>query len=63
VKVEGKGGVVVAEVDENEDVALLLEEVFDEGKGVSEGGRVEEGGRHCERGWFLKKAGWLGCEC
>jgi len=52
VKVEGEGGVIVTEVDENEDVALLLEEAFDEGKGVSERGGVEEGRRHCERDWF-----------
>jgi len=52
VKVEGEGGVIVAEIDENEDVALLLEEAFDEGKGVLERGGVEEGGRHC---WFRRK--------
>jgi len=34
MKVEGEGGVVVAKVDESEDIALLLEEAFDEGKGV-----------------------------
>jgi len=55
VEVEGEGGVIVAKVDENEDVALLLEEAFDEGKGVLERGGVEEGGRHCERGWFRRK--------
>jgi len=56
VKVEGEGGVVLAEIDENEDVALLLEEAFDEGKSVSERGGVEEGGRHCEREVGSKKA-------
>ena len=46
MKVEGEGGVVVTEVNEVEDVAFLLEEAFNEGKGILEGGRVEEGGRH-----------------
>ena len=47
MEVEGKGGVVVAEIDEVEDIVFLLEKTFDEGEGVSEGGGVEEGGRHC----------------
>ena len=47
MKVEGKGGVVVTEIDEVEDVVFFLEKTFDECEGVSEGGRVEEGGRHC----------------
>jgi len=55
VEVEGKGGVVVAEIDEVEDVVFLLEETFDECEGVSEGGGVEEGRRHCEGGWFRRK--------
>jgi hypothetical protein len=46
VEVEGESGVVVTEVDEVENVLLFLEEAFDEGEGVLEGGRVEEGGRH-----------------
>jgi len=46
VEVEGKGGVIVAEINEVEDVVFFLEKTFDEGEGVSEGGRVEEGGRH-----------------
>jgi len=62
VEVEGKGGIVVAEIDEVEDVVFLLEETFDECKGVSEGGGVEEGGRHCKREVGSKKAYWLGCE-
>ena len=52
VEVEGEGGVIVTEIDEVEDVVFFLEEVFDEGEGILEGGRVEEGGRHCERVWF-----------
>jgi len=49
VEVEGKGGVVVTEVNEIEDIVFFLEKTFDEGEGVSEGGGVEEGGRHFVR--------------
>jgi len=55
MEVEGEGGIIVAEVDEDEDVVFFLKETFDEGEGVTERGGVEEGGRHCERGWFQRK--------
>jgi len=55
MEVEGEGGVVVAKVDENEDVVFFLKKTFDESEGVAEGGRVEKGGGHCERGWFRRK--------
>jgi len=63
VEVEGEGGVVVAKVDEDEDVVFFLKKTFDEGKGVPERGRVEEGGRHCKGEVGSKKACWLSCEC
>jgi len=63
VEVEGKGGVVMTEIDEIEDIVFFLEKMFDEGEGVPEGGRVEEGGRHCKREVCSKKACWLSCEC
>jgi len=56
VKVEGEGGVIMAEVDEVEDIAFLLEKAFDEGEGILERGGVEEGGRHGKRGLVSKKA-------
>jgi len=56
VEVEGEGGVIVAKVDEVEDIVFLLEETFNESEGILEGGRVEEGGRHCKRGLVSKKA-------
>jgi len=46
VEVEGEGGVIMAEVNEVEDIVFLLEEAFDESEGILEGGRVEEGGRN-----------------
>jgi len=49
MEVEGEGRVVVTEVDEVEDIFFLLEEAFDEGKGVLERSGVEEGRRHCRR--------------
>jgi len=49
VKVEGEGGVTVRKINEVEDIVFLLEETFDESKGVLEGGGVEEGRRHCRR--------------
>ena len=55
MKVEGKGGVVVTEVDEIEDVVFFLEKTFDEGEGVPEGGGVEEGGRHFVRGRLIRR--------
>jgi len=55
VKVKGKGGVTVTEVNEVEDTVFFLEKMFYEEEGVSEGSGVEEGGRHCERGWFRGK--------
>jgi len=55
VKVKGEGGVVMAEIDEVEDIVFFLEEMFDESKGILEGGGVEEGGRHCKRVWFQRK--------
>jgi len=63
VKVEGKGGVTVTEVDEVEDAVFFLEETFDEDEGVSERGGVEKGRRHYEREVGSKKACWLSCEC
>jgi len=42
VEVEGKGGVIMTEIDEIEDIVFFLEKMFDEGEGVLEGGRVEE---------------------
>jgi len=35
VEVEGEGGVVIAKVDEVEDIVFLLEETFDEAYGLS----------------------------
>jgi len=55
VEVEGKGGVIMAEVNEVEDIAFLLEEAFNEGEGILEGGGVEEGGRHCEERGFVRR--------
>jgi len=63
VEVKGKGGVAMTETDEVEDVVFLLEETFDESKGVLEGGGVKEGRRHCKREVGSKKACWLSCEC
>ena len=63
MEVEVEGGVIVTEVDEVKDVFFLLEEAFDEGKGVLEGSGVEEHRRHCRRGLVSKKAYWLSCEC
>ena len=56
MKVEGEGGVIVAEVDEVEEIVFLLEETFNESEGILEGGRVEKGGRHGKRGLVSKKA-------
>ena len=63
MEVEGEGGVVVAKVDEVEDILFFLEKMFDESKGILERSRVEKGGRHCGRGLVSKKAGWLSCKC
>jgi len=55
VKVKGEGGVIMAKVDEIEDIVFLLEETFNEGKGILERGGVEEGGRHCEERRFVQR--------
>jgi len=58
MEVEGKGGVIVAEIDEIEDIFFLLEETFNKGEGVSEGSGVEKGGRHCRRWLGFKESLW-----
>ena len=63
MKVEGKGGIVMAKVYKVENIFFLSKEAFEEGEGVPEGSRVEEGGRHYRKGLVSKKACWLGCEC
>jgi len=46
VKVEGKGGVILTEVDKVKDVSFFLKESFDECEGVLEGSGVEKGSQH-----------------
>jgi hypothetical protein len=62
LEVEGKSGVVLAMVDEIEDVIFILEEAFDEEGGGDEGFGVEDGSVHDEESLVFKEAGWLGCE-
>jgi len=62
LEVEGEGWVILAEVDEGDNVFFLPKEVAEVDGGSGEGGGVE--GRHGKNEEVSsKKAGWLSCEC
>jgi len=62
LEVEGEGWVILAEVDEGDNVFFLPEEVAEVDGGGGEGGGIE--GRHDKNEEVSsKKAGWLSCEC
>jgi len=62
LEVEGKGRIILAKVDEGDNVFFLPKEVAEVDGGGGEGGGVE--GRHGKNEEASsKKAGWLSCEC
>jgi len=62
LEVEGEGWVVLAQVDEGDNVFFLPKEVSEVDGGGGEGGGVER--RHGEmRRLIRRKLSWLGCEC
>jgi hypothetical protein len=62
MEVEGEGRIILAMVDEIEDVIFILETAFNKEGSGDEGFSVENGSVHDRRGLVVKKAVWLDCE-